>query len=156
MDLVGVQMELTMNLEAAFQIANTVALAGWLMLALAPLAPRWADRIAGLAIPMALSVGYTGLVLAFWWEAPGGYGSLADVMALFTLPQIALAGWVHYLAFDLFIGGWEVRVARREGMPHLLVLPCLVLTFLFGPVGLLLFLAIRLVRGRFAPQPSEA
>ena len=59
-----------------------------------------------------------------------------------------LAGWTHYLAFDLFIGGWEVRDAQRRGIPHLLVVPALVLTFLFGPAGLLLYLAIR----RFAPH----
>ena len=67
-------------------------------------------------------------------------------MALFTSPEIALAGWVHYLAFDLLVGAWEVRTARREAIPHLLVLPCLVLTFLFGPAGFLLFLGIRAAR----------
>ena len=52
-------------------------------------------------------------------------------MALFTSPEIALAGWIHYLAFDLLIGAWEVRVARREGIAYLLVLPCLLLVLLF-------------------------
>ena len=78
-------------------------------------------------------------MLAFWSRAPGGFGSLAEVMALFTMPEIALAGWIHYLAFDLFVGAWEVRTARREGIAFLLVLPCLVLTFLFGPAGFLAF-----------------
>jgi hypothetical protein len=77
-------------------------------------------------------------------------------MLLFDNPQIALAGWVHYLAFDLFIGGWEVRTAQREGIPHLAVLPCLVLTFLFGPVGLLLFLGLRFTRGFAQPRSTEA
>jgi hypothetical protein len=54
-----------------------------------------------------------------------------------------LAGWTHYLAFDLFIGGWEVRDAQRRGIPHLLIVPALVLTFLLGPAGLLFYLAIR-------------
>lgn len=56
---------------------------------------------------------------------------------------LLLAGWVHYLAFDLFIGSWEVRDAQRHGLSHLLVVPCLALTFLFGPVGLLLYLGLR-------------
>jgi hypothetical protein len=54
-----------------------------------------------------------------------------------------LAGWTHYLAFDLFIGGWEVRDAQRRGVPHLFIVPALVLTFLLGPAGLLLYLATR-------------
>ena len=63
--------------------------------------------------------------------------------ALFDNPWALLAGWTHYLAFDLFIGGWEVRDAQRRGIPHLLIVPALVLTFLLGPAGLLLYLAIR-------------
>jgi hypothetical protein len=55
-----------------------------------------------------------------------------------------LAGWIHYLAFDLFIGSWEVRDAQRLGLNHLLVIPCLALTFLFGPIGLMLYFLIRL------------
>lgn len=66
------------------------------------------------------------------------------------------AGWTHYLAFDLFIGGWEVRDARQRGIPHLLVVPVLVLTFLVGPAGLLLYLAIRLVGGRGRPASGSA
>ena len=58
--------------------------------------------------------------------------------------KLLLAGWVQYLAFDLFIGAWQVRDARTQGISHLLVIPCLLLTFLFGPAGLLHFL-IRLV-----------
>lgn len=38
---------------------------------------------------------------------------------------------------------WEVRDSQRRGLPHLLVVPCLVLTFLFGPAGLVLYLALR-------------
>ncbi|OYW45017.1 MAG: hypothetical protein B7Z31_16005 [Rhodobacterales bacterium 12-65-15] len=112
-------------------------------LALFPLAPRLSQAVAALAIPALLSVGYTALILVHWSEAPGGFGSLAEVMALFTDPWIALAGWVHYLAFDLFVGAWITRTARAEGIAHLLILPCLVLTFLFGPAGFLAFTALR-------------
>lgn len=144
-----------MTPDTLFQIASPLALVGWLALAVAPLAPRLADRVAGLAVPVLLSVAYAGLILAFWAGAPGGFDSLPNVMALFTMPEIALAGWLHYLAFDLLVGAWEVRTARREAIPHLLVLPCLVLTFLFGPVGFLLFLALRAARG-LVHGPTEA
>jgi hypothetical protein len=55
---------------------------------------------------------------------------------------------VHYLAFDLFIGAWEVRDSQRMKIPHLLVVPCLLLTFVFGPVGLLMYLTLRGIRRR--------
>lgn len=126
-----------------FQYSGPLVLMGWLALALAPLAPRLAQIVAGLVIPAILSVAYTALILVHWADAPGGFGSLADVMALFTDPPVALAGWVHYLAFDLLIGAWITRTARAEGIPHLLILPCLALTFLFGPAGFLAFLILR-------------
>jgi hypothetical protein len=128
--------------DQIFQIANPLALLGWVTLTLAPLAPRTAQWVA-MAIPLALSVLYAGLILAFWATAPGGFGSLADVQALFTSREIALAGWLHYLAFDLFLGAWAVRTARAERIAHALVLPCLVLIFLFGPAGLLAFAILR-------------
>lgn len=129
--------------EAIFQIANPIALLGWATLIFAPLAPRLADTLASLIIPLLMSVAYSALMLAYWSGAIGGYGSLPDVMALFTNPHIALAGWLHYLAFDLFIGAWAVRTARAEATPHLLVLPHLALIFLFGPAGFLTFHAMR-------------
>jgi hypothetical protein len=132
-----------MTPDQLFQLANPLALLGWLALLVAPLAPRAAQTVAAAAIPLLLALVYTGLVLAFWWEAPGGFGSLPEVMALFTHPYIALAGWLHYLAFDLFLGAWEVRTARAEGIAHWAVIPCLILTFLFGPAGLLAFAILR-------------
>lgn len=132
-----------MSADQLFQLANPLALLGWLALLLSPLAPRAAQWMSAAAIPLVLSLAYAGLVLAFWWEAPGGFGSLPEVQALFTNPHIALAGWLHYLAFDLFLGAWEVRTARAEGIPHWMVIPCLILTFLFGPAGLLAFAILR-------------
>lgn len=132
-----------MTPDQIFQLANPIALLGWVTLLASPLAPRIVQFIAATAIPLLLSLAYAGLVLAFWWEAPGGFGSLPEVQALFTHPQIALAGWLHYLAFDLFLGAWEVRTARAESIPHWAVIPCLILTFLFGPAGLLAFAVLR-------------
>jgi hypothetical protein len=145
-----------MTPDALFQLSGPVALAGWLALALAPLAPRLADIAAALVVPALLSAAYAALILVFWSGAEGGFGSLPAVMQLFDAPGVALAGWLHFLAFDLFVGAWQVRAARRDGLPHLLVLPCLALTFLFGPAGLLLFLALRLARRAVPATPTES
>ncbi|HSN96671.1 MAG TPA: ABA4-like family protein, partial [Candidatus Nanopelagicales bacterium] len=77
-------------------------------------------------------------------EGAGGH-SLQAVIRLFESPQLALVCWIHYLAFDLFVGAWEVRDAARRGIPHLAVVPCVLLTLLVGPAGLLLYLIIRAV-----------
>jgi hypothetical protein len=129
--------------EGLFSLASALVLPGW---ALMLLAPRWrlTERITNACVlPLALSAAYLALVAARFFVSEGGYGSLAEVRRLFEDPYLLLAGWIHYLAFDLFVGGWELRDARRLGLPHLLVAPCLVLTFLFGPVGLLAYWALR-------------
>jgi hypothetical protein len=118
--------------------------------------PRAAEWLAGIAIPLLLSVAYTAIVLAFWSRAEGGFDTLENVARLFASRELLLAGWIHYLAFDLFIGAWEVRTARAEGMNFLLVLPCLVLTFLFGPAGLLLFFMLRSTNAIAAQKHSKS
>ena len=133
-----------MTPDTLFQIANPIALLGWAGLIFAPFAPRLTDALATLIIPLLMSVAYSALILAYWSCVTGGYDSLPNVMALFTDPHIALAGWVHYLAFDLFVGAWATRTARAEAIPHLLTLPHLALIFLFDPAGFLTFHAMRL------------
>jgi len=133
-----------MKAEQIFSIANLVAILGWLLIAILP---RWKyTRIVVLsgAITLLLAAAYLVLIVLFFGKAEGGFGSLADVMKLFTNEWAVLAGWIHYLAFDLFTGSWEVRDAQRRGVSHILVIPCLVLTFLFGPIGLLLYHIVRL------------
>ncbi|HKJ61985.1 MAG TPA: ABA4-like family protein [Hyphomicrobiales bacterium] len=136
-----------MNPDQIFQIANMTALIGWVALLISPFIPKLADRISGLIIPALLAIAYSGLILVFFGGAEGGFDTLDNVMKLFTVREAALAGWIHYLAFDLFIGAWEVRTGRADGMPFLLVLPCLPLTFMFGPAGLLLFIVLRNIYG---------
>jgi hypothetical protein len=133
-----------MPAETIFAAANMLAMAGWLALLLAPRA-RWANwLLAGLGIPASLAALYVVLLA---WHAPGaegGFSSLAGVAALFRTEGVLLAGWVHYLAFDLFIGAWICRRGAAEGMNAWLVRLCLPPTFLAGPAGLLLFLGLRL------------
>ena len=143
-----------MPLEALFSIANLAAMAGWLLLAAAP-GWRRTQQIAGLLLPLALAVAYIALLAAFWGRAEGGFGSLEGVATLFETPGLLLAGWVHYLAFDLFVGAWEVRDARARGVRHVFVLPCLLLTFLFGPAGFAAYLAVRRAAGRSRAQGAS-
>jgi len=133
-----------MSYETIFFICNTAVLPGWLLLTILP---RWkwtARLITSVIVPALLGLVYLYLVITQFGKTEGGFGSLSQVQQLFQNPAMLLAGWIHYLAFDLFIGSWEVRDAQRLGINHLLVIPCLALTFLFGPIGLLLYFLIRL------------
>jgi len=139
--------ERAMPLDTLFSTASALAMLGWVILLASPFVPRIADIASGRLIPLILSVGYTALILAFWSSGEGGYDSLDSVARLFESRELLLAGWVHFLAFDLFVGAWIVRDARETGaLPFWLVLPCLPLTFLFGPIGLAAYFALRAAR----------
>lgn len=138
-----------------FTLANALALPGWVLLVLAP---RWRGTKALVlsgAWPAGLALAYAVLIAAHYLGphgAEGGFGSLGQVAALFQDPWALLAGWVHYLCFDLFVGAWEVRDAQRRGVPHWALGPALGLTFLVGPVGLLVYFGVRRILGK---QPSN-
>jgi Domain of unknown function (DUF4281) len=132
-----------MTAEQVFSISNYIALIGWIVLIVAG-KTRWAPGlVTGTILPLLLGLLYTGLIVRHWGDAHGGFSTLAAVQSLFTNQWLLLAGWIHYLSFDLFIGSWQVRDAQKHGIPHLATVPGLILTFLFGPIGLLLFFAIR-------------
>lgn len=133
-----------MTPEQVFAFANTAAALTWLALALRPRA-RAVQTLAGTVVPAALAVVYVAIIAARFGRGEGGFGSLADVAALFQDPWTLLAGWIHYLAFDLLTGVWEARDAAARGIPQWLLVPCLFLTFMFGPAGWLLYRGVRLV-----------
>ena len=99
----------------AFSVVSNLAFVGWGALLLSPLAPIWAQRIGGLVVPAVLSVGYVGLVLVHWSGAPGGFGSLGEVGALMGDRGMLLAGWVHFLAFDLLNRGLDRATGAARG-----------------------------------------
>lgn len=129
-------------LETVFSFASFIAAFGWILLLILPSDSR-VKLLTSIIIPLALSVIYLVFIFLHFADAPGGFGSLAEVKALFGKDELLLAGWVHYLAFDLFIGAWESRDSQRLQIPRLVMVPCYVMTFMLGPIGLLSYFAIR-------------
>ena len=141
----------------AFKVGGQLAILAWLMLLISLFVERLrpvAERAAWIVVPALLAIAYGLLIWTGFAESPGGgFGSIEQVRALFASDSALAAAWPHYLAFDLFVGGWIVADGLRRNIPALLILPCLPLTFLFGPLGLLLFLLLRLAFAR--RQPAE-
>jgi len=146
-----------MTPDFVFTVCSLGVMPAWLLLAVAP-GWVWTQRLVhALWIPLLLGLVYLTTFLTSPPMPEGGdFGSLAGVMILFTSPHGVLAGWVHYLVFDLFVGAWEVRDARRRGIPHAFVLPCIFFTLMLGPIGLLLYLALRWARLRITTLEEAA
>src|SRR5262245_2229013 len=132
-----------MSPATVFQIASLLPLPIWAIWILAPRSQP-ARALAASTWPWAiLATLYTALVVVAvsgrGFE-PADFGSLAGVMRLFSSPWAALAGCVHYLCFDLFVARWMMTDAPDAGYR---LAPILLLTLVFGPAGLLCYLALR-------------
>jgi hypothetical protein len=145
-------MEDEMTPELIFGPANWFAMLGWLVLIAGIITKRtWLrDKLAGVYWPLALSAGYCVAIYLGFGQSGGGFDSLPAVRQLFMNDWALLAGWVHYLAFDLFVGAWIARDAERAGVSRWFLIPILPLTFLFGPAGFLLFQIFKAAFGKGA------
>ena len=151
-----------MNWDMIFGFANAWALLGWVILALAP-KREIVVPIVFFAGSVLLACLYAGLIIPLMAGLISDGGptgrpaadltSLAGVMALFDSPGGATIGWIHYLAFDLFVGTWISRNADRHKVSRWFQIPILFFTLMAGPIGLLLYLLLRQLKGE---NPNNA
>lgn len=132
-----------------FSIANPTAMLMWILMIFLPKWKVTRFLIDYKVIPIILSIVYTFYIIqAIQIGGMMDFGSLSSVMALFTEENAVLAGWVHYLAFDLIVGMWILNQNKDLGIHHLLIVPCLLGAFMFGPIGFLLFMIIKSIKNR--------
>lgn len=139
--------------DQLFAIASPVPMPGWLLLVFLP---RWRFTLPAvrlLIVPL-LAIAYGALIVMHFGQGGGDFNSLAGVQKLFADPYALTAGWIHYLAFDLFVGAWIVEDALARRVPAWARIVPLPLTLMFGPAGLLLYFALRALTARDG-QPSS-
>ena len=143
----------------AFGITNNVGLLFWAALIVSLFVARarplvW--PVTQFVVPALWAVLYVLLLAQGLPQAEGGFDSIAGIRGLFANDSALTAGWLHYLAFDLFVGTWIARDSVERRIPALVVAPCLVLTLIFGPSGLLAYFLLRLAFGRRASTETAS
>lgn len=143
-----------MSPEAVFDHSTTAAMVGWVLLILGPRRYAWFNAIALWVIPAGLSVVYGLIVVSRFAGAGGGFDSLASVATLMSHDWALLAGWVHFLAFDLFVGAVMAARMDRAAISRAVQGPILFAIFMFGPFGFVIAALTELgLRARLALQP---
>ncbi len=84
-----------------------------------------------------------------------GFRTIEQVRNIFMSNGGVVVGWTHYLAFDLFVGLWIAREADAKSFSRWLQAPVLLVTFLAGPLGLLIWLFIREPAARRAARRAR-
>ncbi|WP_299709456.1 ABA4-like family protein [uncultured Tenacibaculum sp.] len=136
-----------MTPSEVFSISGMLAMPMWILMIFLPKWKVTRFLIDFKIIPLLLSIIYA--IYIFISIRQGGmmdFGSLASVMQLFTLENAVLAGWVHYLAFDLVVGMWMLDQNKELKIHPVVMAPCLFGTFMFGPIGFLLFMIIKSIK----------
>ena len=128
-----------MDWAVVFKIANSSALLGWIALIAFPRYEILLTILQRLLVSVFCLLYTIVIALALSQIKGGGFSSLEQVKTLFSYDIVVCAGWVHYLAFELFVGLWVAKKADAMGLHRLLQVPILLLIFLFGPAGLGLF-----------------
>jgi len=148
-----------MDSELVFTLVNAFVLPFWLLLLVAPFSKVTRVLVHSGLVPVILGLVYVAfIVLGMSGDSPEGAGmqSLAGLQAAFSDPRALIGAWVHYLVFDLFVGAWMIRDAKRQNIPHLAVVLPAVLTFVLGPFGLLLYVGLRAAwKRRFTLEEVE-
>lgn len=140
-----------MTPEAYFSLTGAISLPGWIILIFLP--RRWPalNVLPARVLPVVMSALYAVLVLAHFSNASGSFDTLADVKLLFTDDWAALAGWVHFLAFDLAIGAMVAARMDRVGVGRIIQALILFVTLMLGPIGLFLVVVLEMALRGIAP-----
>jgi hypothetical protein len=132
-----------MDAAKIFQIGNSFIILGWILLIFLP---KWKNTQSIVLNGMIVlySIVYSYLILKDIGDFnPESFNSLANVKTLFQNDNAVAAGWFHYLAFDLFVGAYIVRKSISLGISRILYTLALPFTFMFGPMGYLIFFIIK-------------
>jgi hypothetical protein len=139
--------------DILYYVVMALAGAGWLALIFFPHRP-WANFwFSGLIVPLLLCVLYMYLLLTFWFLEPparfSDFFSLKGVYSMFGNSGLLLVGWTNLIAMDLVAGAWMTRKAVHARIPHVYIVPCLVMTFVFAGFGFAMFAMVSAVGGRW-------
>lgn len=140
-----------MSWETGFTVINVLVMPAWALLILLPRAKITNAAVHSMLWPIVMGAIYATCLIAaigFGFSDPDAGFSFSGVQALFDHPNGVLTGWSHYLVFDLFVGAWIARDAQRREIPHWQTVPCILGSYIFGPVGLLLYAILRLISGK--------
>jgi hypothetical protein len=133
-----------MEADGLFQLVNATAMIAWLLLIIIPNTKITRILVKSGIVLLFLGGVYAILILSFFnMENMQDFSTLDGVMSLFRDPMGVVAGWTHYLAFDLFVGMWITADGANSGVNRWWLLPCQLLTFMFGPMGFLCYYAVR-------------
>jgi len=134
-----------------FNLCNTLILVAWAAILFFPKSKVSKPLISFPWIPLGISFFYTYFIIVSGGLAEADFSSLAGIVVLFknATPESAAAGWLHYLAFDFWVGTWMIRHSQKFQIKHILIVLPLLCTFMLGPIGILIYSLVFFTKKKF-------
>ena len=132
-------------MDTIFSLSSLTSIPFWLLMILAP-RHSWTRRIIGspfLILPAAIlyiMLVFPNIISSFPTLANP---KLETIQTLLGSSAGATITWVHFLAFDLFVGRWAYLDSLERNIHPLVMAPILFLILMFGPLGFALYLGAR-------------
>ncbi|MFZ1455003.1 MAG: ABA4-like family protein [Saprospiraceae bacterium] len=137
-----------MNASSIFSFGNSFVLIGWILLVFLP-DWKYTQVLILNGVVVFFSILYSYLIgRDIGSFDPNSFSTLANVKALFQNGDAVAAGWLHYLAFDLFVGAYIVRESKKLGISRWIYTLILPFAFMFGPVGYLIYFMTKTIQNK--------
>lgn len=137
-----------MNASSIFSFGNSFVLIGWILLVFLP-DWKYTQVLILNGVVVFFSILYSYLIgRDIGSFDPNSFSTLANVKALFQNGDAVAAGWLHYLAFDLFVGAYIVRESKKVGTSRWIYTLILPFAFMFGPVGYLIYFMTKTIQNK--------
>lgn len=136
--------------KTIFNIFNSGILLFWMLLLFFPKQSITQKVIAYPWVPLVIAFGYIYFMGMTSGTFSADFTSLNGLTKMFqnANPQGVAAGWLHYLAFDFWVGCWMLKNSQEKGVKHLWMLVPMLFTFMLGPVGIIIYTLVLLLKGK--------
>ena len=130
-----------MNYEIIFNIYNTGILIFWFFLLVFPKSKLTQKMTDFPWIPLVIAFGYIYFLGTSDSIFSVDFSTLSGLTEMFqnSNPRGVAAGWLHYLAFDFWVGCWILRDSQKKGIKHAFIIFPMLFTFMLGPVGVIIY-----------------
>ena len=134
--------------ETIFNLFNSGILFFWLLLLVFPKKGFTQKIIDYPWVPLVIAMGYVYFLTSTTGTFSADFSSLEGLTQMFqnANPRGVAAGWLHYLAFDFWVGCWILKNSQEKGIKHSWMILPLLCTFMLGPVGIILYTLVLLIQ----------
>ena len=128
----------------------------WILLLVFPKKVFTQKIIAFPWVPLVIAIGYVYFLSTTTGTFSADFSSLYGLTEMFqnAEPRGVAAGWLHYLAFDFWVGCWMLKNSQEKRVKHVWIILPLICTFVLGPLGIIIYTLVLLTQKKIIAKTT--